>query len=76
MLRKLKMDAIDKLKQIMRKADHNTVVLVGGRIGYELNGKMQEDTIVIWYDYFDAILSNKEFVTDSENMHLYIRFAK
>ena len=70
------MDAIDKLKQIMRQSDHQAVVLVGWRICYELDGEMQEDTSVNWYDYFDAILSNKEFVTDSENMHLYIRFAK
>ena len=60
------------LLEILSKSDGNTVAIMGDSLYYEINGEVKTDIMRGWDNYFHDIVLDKDFVTESENMHLFI----
>ena len=64
----------NQLKQHLKDllTTYGVVAILGDDLYYEVEGEPTKDYISGWDQYFDEIVSDTDFKTEIENMHLII----
>ena len=64
--------AKQNLKNILLDCDNNTVVIFGSSLYYELKGETMIDDNYNWGFFFEEIINDSDFITETDNMQLII----
>ena len=54
---------------------YKTVAILGDRLFYQIDEETVEDDMLGWDEYFYEIMSDPNFKTELENMHMIISLA-
>lgn len=62
-----------KLLEILGMAEENTAILCCNTISYMFGDEQIDNEDYPWGEYYEQIIKNDKFITDRENMQLFIK---